>query len=379
MSIKKIYLFPVITLFLLSFAGFCTAATLEVNYPSIPGGSISGNAGLPEYALYVYKFGMLFGFLVAALSLVIAGIYYIFSAAVPSARASARDRLMGTITGTILLSLVYLIVVTINPELSIFRAPNPVPIKVTTFKPMFSGVNLYKEKGCVESSAYSSIPITSSIQDLIDFKRTLRSLKITPDTNQNILYFALTHGLTNFKGECQYFWNNGPCENVDPFSSITIYQFEENPKGNGVTFYREPFFDAAGGSKTITNDEIKNEGVYNGELKNLTFADNDGKCTVPESKQDCKKWDKKGEKCLERTCPNLVGKNIGSIRILGDYIVSLLYWDPIITGSNEKWIACQMFPTVDDVNKKGPIQLKWEYILTRDNLPNWVVIFPIRK
>jgi len=252
-----------------------------------------------------------------------------------------------------------------------------VPIVVS--KPIVSGVSLYREEGCVESSAFSSAPLTSSIRDLDAAKRTLKSIKITPDTNMNILYFALTHGLTNFKGQCQYFWNNGPCENTDPFSSISVYRFEEKPMGKGVTLYREPFYDESGGWKKISNDQIKDEGVYNGELKDLIFDGEGGKCTVPEEKQDCKKWDKKGEKCLERSCPNLVGENISSIKIDGDYIVSLLYWDPVATGSDEKWIACQMFPTADDVNKKGPEQLKWEYILRRDNLPNWVVIFPIKK
>ena len=37
--------------------------------------------------------------------------------------------------------------------------------------------------------------------------------------------------------------------------------------------------------------------------------------------------------------------------------------------------------SIDDVNKKGPTETKWENIRNKisTNLPNWIVVFPIKK
>ena len=397
MNDKKFYPFFLILFSFLILAGSCHAQTsrpLEVSYPTLtlPGGeqiNITQGTGLPEYVLYVYKFGMFFGFLTAILSLIVAGALYILSPAIPSLRTKAKDRIFGAVTGTIFLVLIYLIISTINPELRILKAPEVISvIPSTPFTPIASGINFYKGADCSDDSIYSSTPLNSSIRDLSDARKTLNGLKIIPDDQLNILYFAITHDLINFKGYCQYFYeNDSACKRVDPFVSVSIYQYKEVSTGDASTgsviFYREPSYNTEGGWLQINNETIiGGENLYDVDLKELTFNGDGGSgsdCTVPKEKQDCAKWDL-NNKCVEYKCPTLSGENISSIKINGDYIVVLLHWDPIAAGDDEtKWSACQVFPTVDDVNKKGPKQIKWEYIQSRDNLPNEVIIIAVKK
>ena len=369
MNYKKFYLFFLVLFSFFILTSFCDARTLELDYPKLPEGEqITEASGLPEYILYVYKFGMFFCFLIAILSLTIAGVFYIISPAIPSLKAKAKDRVFGAVTGIIFLLLIYLVIATINPELRILKSPEVVKVVPSApFTPIASGVSLYKEASCNDKSIYSPIPFTTSIRDLSDARKTLNGLKIIPDTQLNILYFAITHDLVNFKGQCQYFYQNDKsCKKVDPFVSISIHQYAETPTGDGVTFYRESFYDKKGGWFKVGNNEI--QGIYQKPLESLEFKG------VPKEEQDCIEWDLNG-KCLKRKPPNLAGENISSIKIDGNYIVVFINWNPV-TG---EWLACQVFPTVDDVNKEGPKQIKWEYIQQRDNLPSWVAIAPIRE
>ena len=129
-----------------------------------------------------------------------------------------------------------------------------------------------------------------------------------------------------------------------------------------------------------------------GTLEELRFMDpaaksqesSDG-CTVPKDQQDCIKWGQAGI-CEQRQCPNLSGKNIGSVEIKGKYIVLFIFLNPA-PGENQKkdtaagpWTFCQAFPSPDNASKSGPTNLNWQDIQNNElgKTPNYFIVFPIK-
>jgi hypothetical protein len=135
-----------------------------------------------------------------------------------------------------------------------------------------------------------------------------------------------------------------------------------------VYFYRKAYFNEAGGYYKVTNAWIKSNPYL--DLDKTSFQN------VPSDEQDCAEYDNNG-KCARRTPPTLGGGNIASVKINGNYIVLFVYVGPKdeLLGP---WTSCQEFPTVNDVNKTGPKQIKWENIMHDGNfIPNYVVIIPV--
>lgn len=375
---KKCFLFWVflISCFFVFFCcNFCLA--LEVKLPTLPTGETPPSGpDLPKFLLYLYYFGLWFGFGATIFSLVVAGGLYLLSNALPNLKVLAKDWLSGAIKGFVLLSLTYLIAVTINPSLRIFeireklKEPPPPPEKEES-----AGVYFYTEGGCPAPKDNKQIsPATSSVADLGDLKNRVKSIRIVQKPESELYYIALLYDVINFWGKCQYIDPNEECPGVDPFAASTsIYQYSFNPVGNGVTFYRKPFYDGSGGWYTIENNKIG--GIYIENLHNLRFKG------VPLEEQDCTNWDIKGN-CIEsaRKPPTLSGQNISSIKIDGSYMVLLIYFNPATDiALNGPWSFCQAFPTTDDINKEGPKQIKWEAIQNQQQLPNFVAIFPVAK
>ena len=78
----------------------------------------------------------------------------------------------------------------------------------------------------------------------------------------------------------------------------------------------------------------------------------------------------------------MVGENITSVKIRGNYLVLLAYVDEINDDkTNGPWTFCQAFPTKDDQTKTGPSQIKWEKVrnMITGQLPNYLVIIPTKN
>jgi hypothetical protein len=404
---NNLFLVFLISCFFIFYYNSCFGAGLEVAYPTLSAGqTIGSQTPLPDYLKYIFDFGISIGFLATIISLIIAGVLYILSPAKPELKASAMDRIYGTITGFIILVLIYLIITTINPALKVFKisdltAPPPPPTP-----PAPAGLYLYTDVNCPVSQNSTITPLTSSVPDLEDLTNRVKSAKISQGGDINSKYVAILYDTINFKGGCQYINPNASCVSAvwqlpggnnyffgAASASVYNYNFNPNnfdpndpdPDNNSVVFYRKSFFNKEGGWLKVGPSDIT--GIFQKPLNDLTFSGdsiirigdiNENECTVPKKEQDCVKWDL-NNKCLEYKCPALLGENISSIKIDGDYVVALLYWDPILTQDKYKWLNCQIFPTVDDVNKEGPRQIKWEYIRNQNNFPNWVVIFPVKS
>ena len=396
---KNYYLFYIILFFIFFASFFCLtvekvfAIDLEVPYPDLATGSqLTSQTELPEYFKYVFDFGIFIGFFTVFLSLVWAGIIYLISPAMPDALAMAKDRATGAISGLLILATLYLIITTINPALSIFRIdelegvpPLPEPGKE-------AGVYLYQERNC--SPPTPQHPYTLSVPDLKDLTNRINAVDIVHDFQNQIYYLSILYDSPNFWGKCQYISPNSHCVQVNPFAvSVSIFQFDPNPRGEGVIFYRKSFYNDDGGWYKVKNSEIRTIGgnqFYIRKLADLKFRDptmpddenNPEKCTVPIEERDCVKWGNEGPigACLERRCPTLAGENITSISINGNYIVLLIYYD-ISDPTQGPWSFCQAFPTKDDASKSGPKQIKWESVRNIDTgeLPNWVMIIPVKQ
>lgn len=423
---KLLIYFCFFLFFLFLVAGFCFATALEVSYPhSSRASDITSSTTVPAYLFYVFYFGIFTGFFVAFLSLAYAGVLYILSPAMPSALAKAKDRIYGSFSGMLLLVLLYLIITTINPALSIFKVellhklpPPPPP------PPPPPNVFLYDQPDCPNVSGISCDPVaeamsgylgcpgtevcdsktstcggvktsTSSIPNLsaIGLSNAIQSVKITNDPGNNIYFFSVLYANPKYRGECLMIPYNAVCQTpIKKFaSSADIYKYSLTPSGL-ITIYRNPNFDTSGGFFTITASDIQ-KAAKAGTTKridlNTTYfgpSADSATCTVPKDQQDCVKYDENGL-CTQRTCPTLAEKSIGSIRINGNYLVVLVYYNQADPQSgaevtqNGTWNLCQSFPSPDDINKLGPRQIKWEDIRNNGdvvaNLPNWLFIFPI--
>lgn len=346
------------------------AADLEVNYPKIAGQTIDSKTELPQYVKYLFNIGMFVGFFAVFISLIIAGATYILSPVSVELRSSARDRASGAISGLLILALTYLIIITINPQLSLLNYKNSSQTSLPSPQKKAPGVYFFNKSECSDGNMQSD---TSSIQDLGELKNKINSVSIVQDSDNQIGYISILYDSVGLQGKCQYIDPNQDCQSVDPFAaSASINQFDSDPNGDGVYFYRKSYFNDKGGSFKVDNSEIKN--IYVKSLEDLKFQD------VPKEEQDCIKYDANGE-CNKdgRQAPTLAGENISSIKIKGDYLVMLVYRSPE-DDSSGPWSYCQEFPTAEDLNKTGPQQIKWQNIRNIGSLiPNYLVIIPIKR
>jgi len=123
-SKNKRFLLIFSLLLVLGFLSASTAWGLEVNWPTAPGGkNLTDDSTLVDFVEYLYRWGILLGGLAAFFALIMAGFRYLTSVGDPMKMKDARDRIIAAILGLVLLLSTYLILNTLNPELTTLRAP----------------------------------------------------------------------------------------------------------------------------------------------------------------------------------------------------------------------------------------------------------------
>jgi hypothetical protein len=377
------FLLILLILVLIFFANIVFAAQLEVEYPALINNSnppTSSDTPLEQYLKYIFDFGIFAGFGIAALTLVIAGVLYFIGPVTPTAIEMAKDRISGAISGLLIFVLLYLIITTLNPYLAFWQLNKLEEISAPEIDTKNPGVNFYSSTDC---SGIAQTHITS-IPDLGSLKNNIGSISISHDAVQQNYFISILYDVNNYWGKCQYINPNVSC--VKPLSSFpssaSIHNYSHKPRGD-VYIYRNSFFDKNGGYLKISASQIAQIGrPFFGNLNEMFFGPsaNPNDCTVPEQEQDCIKWDKKGN-CTQRQCPSLAGKNISSIKIEGNYIVLLIYYDSREYSAAQQYAYsyCQKFPTVDDVSREGPNQIKWADIRNRGQDPNYILIIPVEN
>lgn len=113
--IKYIYCF---SLFLLFFSH--TASAAVVNSFLNP---TSGTTTLPEFLNDFYNFSIMISGIIAVLMIVVGGIYFIFSGAMPDKEREGKEIILGALWGLTLLLGAYFILKVVNPELTTLKDP----------------------------------------------------------------------------------------------------------------------------------------------------------------------------------------------------------------------------------------------------------------
>ncbi len=375
MENRQLLFFLIALFLLLPNSAFLFSAGLEINYPTLSSGShIDALTNLPEYMRYVFDFAMFVGFFSVFLSLVWAGVLWIMSPAKASFLAEAKDRIMGAFSGLLLLVLLYLIVVTINPQLAFFNRTGINQDEIGRDDSRAPGVYFFVGRGCPFRAENPYVKMTS-IPDFGEINNRINSVYIQ---QKNISFISVLFDSENFYGRCQYIDPNRGCSNVAPFAgSASIYNFNYGYSGLGVIFYRKAFFDDEGGYYMVKDNQIKGK-ILILDLRTMDYRDpRSGECTVPEKERDCTSWDNQGN-CLTRKCPS-VYRNLTSIELKGNYFVLLVYYDEKNDTPAGPWSFCQAFPTKDDVNRDGPVQIKWENVNNVGMTPNFALIIPVTQ
>ena len=109
-------------LILLVFIRSSTALALEIDWPPSPGGTVlDDDSDVGDMVKYFYEWAIALGGIATFFALILGGFQYISSMGKPEAMKEARERITSAIWGLILLLSSWLILNTINPDLTTFR------------------------------------------------------------------------------------------------------------------------------------------------------------------------------------------------------------------------------------------------------------------
>jgi len=99
------------------------SSALELEWPSFPGGTpLTDSSTLPHLVQYIYEWGIAIGGLATFIALVSAGFQYLTSAGDPTKMGEAKSKITSAILGLTLLLSSWLILNTINPELTTLQS-----------------------------------------------------------------------------------------------------------------------------------------------------------------------------------------------------------------------------------------------------------------
>lgn len=121
---KKKILFLII--FLAIFGIVSKVSALETTWPPSPlspGFTLTDDSTLTDVVRYFYEWGIFIGGIAVFISLLIGGFLYLTSAGNPARMGEAKDRIFSAVIGLVLLFSIYLILNTINPELTVLTTP----------------------------------------------------------------------------------------------------------------------------------------------------------------------------------------------------------------------------------------------------------------
>ena len=159
-----------------SLAGLVFAAqrTLELEYPEIGGIQLSllSKDILPSYIKYIFYFSLALSGIIAFASLVFGGIKYLISSGNPGKVKDAKDQVKAAFLGLAVLFGSYLILTTINPQLTVLSVPGI--IKGTIEK--LPGTILPKDNKVLN---YTEISVGDTIAAAFSTERIKRISNIT--------------------------------------------------------------------------------------------------------------------------------------------------------------------------------------------------------
>jgi len=142
----------------LSVSGFVYAT--EISYPPILGLSINDTSTFPEYVKYFFTFGIGISITLAGLVIMFGGIYYLISLGRGKFTDEGKEWIKAGILGLVLIFGAYLIVYTINPNLTILKMNSLSQIP-------FDPLNPSSPTPGQKTTTYNEIPIGSLTEKLL--------------------------------------------------------------------------------------------------------------------------------------------------------------------------------------------------------------------
>lgn len=122
LSSAKLAIALLVILFSFSLFPQKEVSALEISYPELPGGvTLPSNPTFPQWISYIFQFSVMMGGVTAFFSLLYGGFKYIASRGSPLAITEAKDHIISSLIGLLLLLSVYLIATVINPQLTIIE------------------------------------------------------------------------------------------------------------------------------------------------------------------------------------------------------------------------------------------------------------------
>ncbi len=267
-----------------SLVGICFAQTsLEVDYPSIRGYEITEETvTFGKYIKYIYLFVIAISGFIGLGVLIWAGFKYMTSSGNPERMGDAKDWITRALIGLLIIFLSWIIVNTINPELTVLTTKPTVPFisdlprgvvlceKQVDLNGAWQIVQEYKDldissdtidrrkqlKEDFETIMQEVIPnCISRTGAVTGLTRDFRYIYLVPTENRN--YGAIAFKKSGFRGELQMFMPvegdqpvlGRPVEktiNLDDVASVYSFALNTNPDPSwGVTLYSEENFNYA--------------------------------------------------------------------------------------------------------------------------------------
>jgi len=134
---KALTIFSLVLFSSFLLGSICLAqGSLEIEYPEIAGEKPEiTTITLPGYVRYIFNLSLALAGLIAFFSTILGGVCYLTSAGSPAKQKNCKEQILSGVLGLAILLSSYLILVTINPQLVVFRFPPLQKINIPTTQP----------------------------------------------------------------------------------------------------------------------------------------------------------------------------------------------------------------------------------------------------
>jgi hypothetical protein len=229
---KKIILLLVAFICLFGIMHSCDFALADRNleisdYPDAPldAPAPGKDTTLPQYMKYLFNLGIGIGGILVFFVFAFAGIKYITSAGNPTTIAQAKKMMFGAIAGLALLLLSYVLIVTINPELKVFK-------EVEEMAPTTGAYII----GTLTGDSGEEEDKRLYQDDIPSFRDNFAPETIEFISDKDELYSIFAYDEENYKGDAKEIINTGKGSTGDVSKKKSIAFFWNKP---GVYIYEE--------------------------------------------------------------------------------------------------------------------------------------------
>ena len=179
----------------------------EVKLPNMPGAS-DPMSSIAHYIKYFFVFGLAVSGLAAMLSLIYAGFLWITATGNPTKIQQAKDRILGAITGLLLLTASYVILYTINPDLVVLKE-----LKLEKIKGIPGSGQLNSSLECQWTDA-NLLEGKMSCSQILGDEWSEKSKDYCPGEKKENYICCCKTGKTTPPIKEKYLWHKGDCSDL---------------------------------------------------------------------------------------------------------------------------------------------------------------------